>query len=270
MFRGVGDRITVCIKGIRRVPKPYAPLQPATVRETYTRKYPQPACPVEDKRRWKGKENTSAQTPRGAPRASGLRSGGARGPAPASARPTPGPRPFPGRAPARPAHGRKRERGRTPDVKAAPPNLAQSQACKPAGAAAAAAATADRRGAGSSDPEGALGAGRRRLRGPGDSVQGSQSRAWPPRGEAAAWGGGRAPAAGAGGRVRRGPGGASAAVRGSGGGGGCSFPARGRWCDGPAPDRGRAASRANGDELPPRGSSALCGRGQMSEIWRRK
>ena len=29
-------------------------------------------------------------------------------------------------------------------------------------------------------------------------------------------------------------------------------------------------SQASGDEPPPRGNSALCGRGQMSEIWRRK
>lgn len=53
------------------------------------------------------------------------------------------PRPFPGCAPARPARGRKRERGRTPDVKATPPNLAQSQAWKAAGAAAAATAAAE-------------------------------------------------------------------------------------------------------------------------------
>lgn len=176
-------------------------------------------------------------------------------------------RPFPGCAPARPARGRKRERGWTPDVKATPPNLAQSQAWKAAWAAEAAAGGGggrDRRGAGSSEPKGT-----RSDSDGGDPVTArevSGARAWR-RG----W---RGPAGGA--EVgRRGPGGA-AGVGGSSHGGDGGPGARQVAAGSPPPPREPLASAGE----PPRsgrggtsaaaGSSALCGRGQMSEIWRRK
>lgn len=194
--------------------------------------------------RWKGRWGRNRATAKSAARAGpGLRRRGR-------------PRPSASLAPPRAPRPRTQARAR-PNAwrQATPPNLAQSQACKPAGAAATAAAAGppwrrEQRPGGS--------ARRRWLRGLGDSVRGSQSArvAAEGNGDGRA---GRGPGSrlrGAGG-VRRGPGGARAAVRGPGGGGegGCSE--RGRWCEGPAPGRrarclpdgwGRAAAAAAGKQ----------------------